>query len=478
MTDNQPSERQLEKQPAVESSSEQPKDTESADAALSASASTAPVLAANDPAVQQQLNELLNQLQLQAVGGKPPSKEHKFWDTQPHPPAKAHILGRIADEKVVAEGAIEPSREQTEIRAKPLPLPNGFEWCVVDVTKEEEMKELYRLLSENYVEDDDAMFRFDYSPEFLNWALKPPGWHKEWHLGVRVSSNRKLVAFIAGIPVHFRVRKHKQLMAEINFLCVLKKLRSKRLAPMLIKEVTRRIHLTGTFQAVYTAGAVLPRPVASCRYFHRSLNPKKLVETGFSQLPSGMTMKRLQMRFALPKETSLRGLRQMRASDAPKVRTLLNRYLERKEFAPIFSSAEEIVHWLLHRDGVVWSYVVETPDGKITDLVSFYAIPSTVINASKYKTINAAYQFYYASSMAFEPNGEALLGDRLRVLFKDALILARSERFDVWNCLDLMDNREIIDELRFGPGDGTLHYYLYNYKCHSVEADQVGLIML
>lgn len=52
---------------------------------------------------------------------------------------------------------------------------------------------------------------------------------------------------------------------EINFLCVHKKLRSKRLAPVLIKEVTRRVNLKGIFQAVYTAGAVLPTPVASCR---------------------------------------------------------------------------------------------------------------------------------------------------------------------------------------------------------------------
>ena len=34
-------------------------------------------------------------------------------------------------------------------------------------------------------------------------------------------------------------------MAEINFLCVHKKLRAKRLAPVLIKEVTRRINLKG-----------------------------------------------------------------------------------------------------------------------------------------------------------------------------------------------------------------------------------------
>ena len=32
-----------------------------------------------------------------------------------------------------------------------------------------QLDELYTLLNENYVEDDDNMFRFDYSREFLRW---------------------------------------------------------------------------------------------------------------------------------------------------------------------------------------------------------------------------------------------------------------------------------------------------------------------
>lgn len=32
-----------------------------------------------------------------------------------------------------------------------------------------QLRELYNLLNENYVEDDDNMFRFDYSAEFLQW---------------------------------------------------------------------------------------------------------------------------------------------------------------------------------------------------------------------------------------------------------------------------------------------------------------------
>ena len=75
------------------------------------------------------------------------------------------------------------------------------------------------------------------------------------------------------------------MMAEINFLCVHKKLRTNRLAPVLIKEVTRRVNKLDIWQAVYTAGIVIPKPIAKTTYYHRSLNPKKLVDVGFSSLP-------------------------------------------------------------------------------------------------------------------------------------------------------------------------------------------------
>ena len=68
-----------------------------------------------------------------------------------------------------------------------------------------QLKELYILLNENYVEDDDNMFRFDYSPEFLHWALQPPGSLKEWWTGVRATKTNKLVGFISAVPAAIRI---------------------------------------------------------------------------------------------------------------------------------------------------------------------------------------------------------------------------------------------------------------------------------
>ena len=60
----------------------------------------------------------------------------------------------------------------------------GFEWHEVDLNDDKEAQAVYKLLAENYVEDDDNMFRFDYSIEFLRWTLTPPGNYKDWIIGV------------------------------------------------------------------------------------------------------------------------------------------------------------------------------------------------------------------------------------------------------------------------------------------------------
>ena len=113
-------------------------------------------------------------------------------------------------------------------------------------------------------------------------------------------------------------------MVEINFLCVHKKLRSKRVAPVLIREITRRVNLMGIFQAVYTAGVVLPKPIATCRYWHRSLNPKKLIEIKFSHLSRNMTMQRTLKLYKLPENPKVPGFRKLTTADIPQGHKLLN----------------------------------------------------------------------------------------------------------------------------------------------------------
>ncbi|KAF1934259.1 N-myristoyl transferase [Didymella exigua CBS 183.55] len=405
------------------------------------------------------INEMLTGLAPQ--GATKDMADHAFWKTQPVP-----SFDEMASKERISDGPIKEI-EIEKVDKNPSPMYPGFEWVTMDLEDAKQLDEVYDLLTNHYVEDKDATFRFKYSPSFLNWALKAPGWKKEWHVGVRATASGKLVAFISGIPIQLRIRDNVLKSSEVNFLCVHKKLRSKRLAPVLIKEITRRCYVEGTFQAVYTVGSLLPTPVSTCRYFHRALDWEKLYDVGFSPLPHGSTKLRQINRYKLPGTTSTSGLRKMESKDVPPALDLLRRYLERMDMAQVFNQTE-FEHWICPKEEpkeqVVWSYVVEDPDTKkITDYFSFYNLESTIIGNKKHDTIKAAYLFYYATEVAFEKD-EGKLKTRLNSLMKDALILAKKADFDVFNALTLLDNPLFLEEQRFGAGDGSLHYYMYNYR--------------
>ncbi len=66
------------------------------------------------------------------------------------------------------------------------------------------------------------------------------------------------------------------------------------------------------------------------------------------------------------------------------------------------------------------------------------------------------------------PVNKSAFKTRLNAVVGDALILAKNYKFDVFNALSLMDNALFLEEQKFGPGDGQLHYYLFNYRAKPI----------
>ena len=59
----------------------------------------------------------------------------------------------------------------------------------------------------------------------------------------------------------------------------------------------------------------------------------------------------------------------------------------------------------------------------------------------------------------------------------DALVVAKNAGLDVFNALDIMENAEFIEQLKFMRGSGSLHYYLFNWNSPFIEKERVGLVM-
>lgn len=312
------------------------------------------------------------------------------------------------------------------------------------------------------------MFRFDYSKEFLRWHLTSPGYLKKWHASVlkEINGEKKMVGFISGTPVHIYVGDNKITQIEINFLCVKSNYRNFRLAPVLIKEITRRVHLENMWQAIYTAGVLLPKPICKATYYHRNLNVQKLLDVKFTYLSPHMNLARAKGIYKLPKENTVHNFRKMTKDDVEQVYNLLKKYLE-KFFIRAYYTVEEVAHWFLPRNKVVYSYVLEKDEGVITDFISFYSLPSSILNHDIHKTLFAAYSFFnVANSLT------------LKELTKNALIFAKNEGFDVYNCLNIMDNETVFNDLLFGQGDGSLKYYFYNYQCPTVDPSKLAIVLM
>ncbi len=418
----------------------------------------------------QEQRDFIDQLvKMQLDNTKPVHKKseikdsYPFWETQP-------VL-QFNKESEVKFGEIWKDHKVEDLQKTPFELPDkDLEWKDVDMTKQNEVDKLYEFLKTNYVEDEDHMFRFDYSKDFLKWHLTSPNYCPEWLISIvqldPKKNKKKMVGFIAGIPVKVFIYGTEMDLAEIDFLCVKKEFRNKRLAPLLIREVSRRIHMRNKWWAVYTSGTMLPKPFAETTYYHRNLNVKKLVDIHFTYLPHNINMARAKNLYKLPTELPVSGFRPMEEKDVEQVYVLLENF-EKKFKVHGYYDKDLVKHWFIPRKNVVYSYVRENKENIITDFISFYSLPSSILQHESYKKLMAAYSFFNVNTTL-----------TVKEIMKCALILAKNAGFDVFNCLNIMNNEEAFDDLLFGKGGGKLKYYFWNFVCPYTEPKDLSLVLM
>ena len=380
-------------------------------------------------------------------------KKWLFWDTQP-------VLKLNTKTPCNNNCPIE-KKEIVNVQKDSYLLPNNYFWDIININNEESLNEIYELLNNNYSEDENNMFRLNYSKDFLRWALKKPGYFLEWNLGIR-NRNHKLIGFISGVPSNIFINNKLIKIPEINFLCIHKSLRSNRLAPLLIKEITRRVNLQNIWQAVYTASILIPKPVSNVNYFYFLLNIKKLIKTKYYSMENNISFKNLKKRYQLPSKVK-NNLRPMNYNDINDVRILLNNYLKQFKLTIQFSN-EEIEHIFLPKNKIIYSFVIEK-NKKITDFCSYYLLPYNILN--KNSNINTAYLHYYAVTSI-----------KLSDMIKDILIICKNDNIDLFIILNIMNNHKLLEDINLYESDEKLYYYLYNWKCKTLDKGDIGLSII
>lgn len=311
---------------------------------------------------------------------------------------------------------------------------------------------MYNFLKNNYIEDDEGVFKLHYTKKFLKWLFVYKGFEKDWKIVIRANTEKsnKIVGFISGTVVKLSINGQEKDVAEINFLCVHKKLRSKRMVPVLIREITRRMNKKGIYQGIYTAVKILPTPLTRTRYWHKLINYEKLKETRFTERE-----KPLVDNIKLINDENFVELKEEYIEQACQI---LNDYLKKYVIHPIFDIDE--FKFLFFGNDIVKSYVY-LENRKVVDFVSYYELNNLVTNNPKYDELKVAYLFYYSN----------------KKLIENLLSRVKENGYDVFNVLDVMENVYVVQDLGFSKGSGFLNYYLFNWRTINIRKENVGVIL-
>lgn len=322
---------------------------------------------------------------------------HAYWDTQPVP-RDGTAPGEIEEKQVVSK--------------KVTTLPEGFVWSQCSV------KEAHAFLRDHYVGNET--FRLAYTLDALRWIVDE---------SAAIRREGELVGYVSSVPIHMRIGEDAMKMVEINLLCVHASYRSKGLAPLLITEMKRRANRRDIWQAVYTAKTLIPTPILKSEYWHRLLDVKRLVKTGFHKT------NRSRDAFMEVRGPCVRQWRRMTPEDVPRVSRILSAHVKGYKIAPIVDE-DYVRRWVLP----IHSYVDDTCD----DFISFYDVPYERVDQTD--TVRQAYRFY-------------VVGD----VYNDAFLLAKSLGFDVFNTLDVGVDTAHLEKMKCLKGNGYVYYYLFNW---------------
>ena len=112
-----------------------------------------------------------------------------------------------------------------------------------------------------------------------------------------------------------------------------------------------------------------------------------------------------QFKIEQPKQQDIVGVpRLMTTKDIPAVYKLYNKAMEDKQGYFIYTQEEIGHHFVPSIDNVVTTIVIENNNKEVTDFVSFYYLPSTILRDETghgYKEMNVSFEYFCFINLFF-----------------------------------------------------------------------------
>lgn len=370
-----------------------------------------------------------------------------FWVKQP-----LHINDTQAKQILPAETLLEKINiSLSESKSK-------LEYQVFTELDDQQLNTIISFINENYVSSDTT--KLIYSKSLLQYFLKeslvllfnPQG------------QSNKLVGLIVGKKKRIQVKDQEFNMIDVNFLCLIKKLRNLSLAPYLIASLTKEsVQRFSISLAYYTISARINSPCfGKKQMYHRPINIAHLVNSGFIKV-SIPTFERIYNVFDNCNEPIY-----LHNVDNPSKELIANlddfiQSYNKKTYNiyDIKSIKDTIVNPSFH-SFVFWDVDV------ISDFISIYRL-----DTQSNKT-DAFYKNGYLFIVALKSDS----ADHLECVMNSVAKFCHENKIVDMLTLTDMFQTEVYSKIKFTVGTGLLNYYVFNMDMVNILNHENGLVTI
>lgn len=316
-------------------------------------------------------------------------------------------------------------------------LPEGFAFKTLGVTN---LEDIYGLINNHYIEDEQHIVRSSYSKDFLYWYLKyiPTGFI------VGLTYKNKLIGMITVTFIDMIIYGKEIKVPYINLLCIQNKIRNLGIASLLIEEIKKRLSKINLTHALFVGMKKITKSFCTTKDYVIPINYEKLKEVGF--LTEDLT--------PIPRMID-NPLHLLTSSDIDMVVPKLNKFMEKIKIKPHFTK-DSAYHFFIPKKNIVYSFVKRNQNDEVTDFINVYKKYLYCIDQKKIISV-AQLSFYFYETMTLTQLVSYLL-DKLISYDIDQLVFK-----------NISENMEI-NITKFSTRD-ELYYYFYNFDIEETNCN-------
>ena len=312
----------------------------------------------------------------------------------------------------------------------------------------------YDFILDNYMSSESS--RLVYSKELIKYFLK----NSILILFTPKGQTDKYVGLVVGKRKTVYIENAPYIMIDVNFLCLVKKLRKLNLAPYLIAVLTKfSVEKLNISLAYYTISARINSPCfGKKQMYHRPVNIAHLANSGFFKV-SVPNYERIYNNFSNTKTAKYLHNIDLPSKDlVENIETLLLNYnIKTYKVYENLSVTDILTNKAFHSFAFY-------ENNKLTDFVTLFRLDSQMKQDTTYKN-------GYLFITAIQYNTLDTIIDSVAKICKEDNIV------DVLTLSDIFP-KEIYSKIKFTPGTGILNYYIFNMDMITVENSNNGLVTI